>query len=336
MFFMRYNLLILWNYLKKGILKVFGTRVINKIVGMLSSIVITRLLAKSEYGMWSYIMNFCSYAYLIMGLGLVAGALQFGAENRGKPDECSFYKYCFCAGSVVNLFVILVFITATFTNLVTLNGAGLYIRLYLPSIVLTYLVDLIMIILRCRNSFDLYSKLLAANTVLVALGTCIGALFGIIGVIICNYITIVLSLILIIFSTRNIFSDIICALPLTLRQKKELWHYSLINGVSASLNSTLYMIDVSMVALLMKSTVNLAVYKVATLIPTALTFIPNSVIICIQPSIISNNHNLPWLRKNIGKTFAYFFVVNVLISVIVIIAAPLIISILSGDRKSVV
>ena len=76
----------IWTQLQKGILQVFSASVINKIVAMFSNMVLTRMLAQNEYGIWSYVLNFYSYAHLIMGLGLVAGALQFGAENRDTPE----------------------------------------------------------------------------------------------------------------------------------------------------------------------------------------------------------------------------------------------------------
>ena len=322
----------LWHQLRKGIIQVFSASVINKIVVMLSNMVITRMLTKDEYGIWSYVLNIYSYAHLAMGLGLAAGALQFGAENRDKPEENQYYRYCALTGVFVNLPIILLFLIGTFTGMLSISEAGSYIRIYLPIIIFEYLIDLFMTILRCRNQFSKYSRLLTLNTVLVAVCTCAGSLFGVGGVVAGKYIAAILSIVVIVCVTRSMFPAIIHSPQLSKPQKRGLWHYSIFNGVSSALNRLLYLIDVSMVAALIKSTSDLANYKVATLIPNSLTFIPSSVIICILPNVVANNKNLPWLKKNVKKTFLCLLAVNVFISLTVIILAPFIISFVSGKQ----
>ena len=80
-------------YGKSGLIDVFGANVINKVIAMLSNMVITRLLSKTDYGIWSYVLNIYSYLALISGLGLLSGAFQFGAENKGNEKEFQYYKY---------------------------------------------------------------------------------------------------------------------------------------------------------------------------------------------------------------------------------------------------
>ena len=322
----------IWTQLQKGILQVFSASVINKIVAMFSNMVLTRMLAQNEYGIWSYVLNFYSYAHLIMGLGLVAGALQFGAENRDTPEENRFYRYCAMTGLAVNFAVIVLFISVSFTGILSIRQAGVYVRVYLPIILLEYLLDLLMTILRCKNRFGIYSKLLTLNTVLVAVCTCLGAVWGVGGVIAGKYLAATISLLIIICAAHQILSSVLCAEKLNAAQKKELWHYSIFNGISSVLSRFLYLIDVSMIAVLLGSTTELAIYKVATLIPNALTFIPGSVIICILPDVVANNRNLPWLKRNIKKTFQCLLAVNLLLSLLIILFAPLIIRIVSGEQ----
>ena len=68
-------------------LQMLTANVLNKVVAMVSNMVITRVLTKPEYGIWSYVLNIYSYVGLLTGLGLLSGAFQFGAENRGKEEE---------------------------------------------------------------------------------------------------------------------------------------------------------------------------------------------------------------------------------------------------------
>ncbi|MEY8258471.1 oligosaccharide flippase family protein [Erysipelotrichaceae bacterium 66-17] len=100
------KLSLFWQQLKKGILHVFTASVINKIIMMLSTMILTRMLMQEQYGILSYAGNVYSYAALFSGFGMAVGAMQFGMENRGAPEENSFYLYCAKAGTLANLAII--------------------------------------------------------------------------------------------------------------------------------------------------------------------------------------------------------------------------------------
>ena len=55
--FIKQNLYIIWQQLKKGILQIFTANVVNKFVLMLSNMLVTRMLAQHEYGILSYAGN---------------------------------------------------------------------------------------------------------------------------------------------------------------------------------------------------------------------------------------------------------------------------------------
>lgn len=103
------NIKMIWQQLRKGILQVFTASVVNKFVVMLSNMILTRMLTQNEYGILSYVGNIYSYANLIMGFGLIAGAFQFGTENRGQLTENRFYRYCAVVGLFINILIIIVF-----------------------------------------------------------------------------------------------------------------------------------------------------------------------------------------------------------------------------------
>ena len=128
----------LYQQLRKGILQVFSASVVNKVVVMFSNMVLTRMLVQNEYGILSYAGNVYAYASLIMGFGLVAGALQFGTENRGQPAENKFYRYCASAGILVNLCIIVAFTIAFMLGDLPFPQARTYIYVYLPLLKFTY------------------------------------------------------------------------------------------------------------------------------------------------------------------------------------------------------
>ena len=321
-----------WQRLKKGILQVFTASVVNKAVSMLSNMVLTRILAQNAYGIFSYVLNVHSYANLIMGFGLAAGALQFGAENRNKPAQEQFYRYCAKAGMLANIGIVLVFVGFSFTGKMPFAQAGYYVRIYMPLILLEYLRTLFLVVLRSQNRFGVYSKLTTVHTVFTAVCTCGGAVWGVNGVIVGKYAAELLSLLIILYVMRGTLRAVLHAGRLNAVQKKALWHYSVFNGISSTLNQILYLIDISMIAAFIGSEETLAVYKVATLIPNALAFVPASVVVCIVPDVVAHSQNPRWLKTTMRKTFAGMFAVNFCISLVLIVFAPWIIRIVSGEQ----
>ena len=318
--------------LRRGILQVFTANVVNKIIVMISNMVITRVLTKPEYGVWSFVLNIYSYASLITGLGLATGAFQFGAENRGNDREFSFYKYCLSVGLIVNAIISLGFICSSFFINYSIEDSAPYIRAYVPVLLLEYTVEILLTILRCESRMKEYARVLNINTILIAGFTCLGAFCGVGGVVIGKYIAAVLSVSYLVYISRPEIKRVFSSNLISDQQKKELWHYSFFTGLSSTLNRVLYLLDVSMIASLMQSATDVANYKVATLIPNSLTFIPSSVIIVVLPNIIAHNRDFTWLRKNIKKTYLYLFVLNVIIGIILIAFAPFIIHILAGSQ----
>lgn len=315
-----------------GIARMFIANVLNNVIGMLSSMIITRLLTKQEYGIWSFTLNIYSYLSLISAFGLLSGAFQFGTENVDNEKKDRFFKYCLTRGVIINGVLSLGFIFFTIFINFSIQGATPYIRMYIPIIVLDYLLRLILTLLRCEDRIRDYALLLNVNTFLNAAGTCIGALAGVGGAIVGRYIAIIISLIQIAFKTKNNIRSIIFAGRLQKNNIKQLWHYSCFTGLSSALNSVVYLVDVTMVAELLGSAELVATYKVATMLPMALSIIPNSVIIAILPKIIKNRDDKDWLSRNIRKLYLYLGALNLSICLFVIIFAPLIITILSGKQ----
>ena len=322
----------IWNQLRKGLLQMLSANVLNKAVMMLSNMVITRLMTKAEYGLWSYVLNIYSYLSLISGLGLLSGAFQFGTENRGEEAEYRYFKYCLKAGLVIDTFLVVVFSALTIWMDFTIDGAGNYIRLYLPVLLLEYLLNLLLSVLRCENRIQEYAKVLNINTVFTALFTCIGAAGGVGGILVGKYTAFIASVLHIVTKIKPEISRIVKAGELCKAELKPLWHYSLFTGASSAMNCLLYLLDVSMIAYLIQDPIEIATYKVATLIPTAITFIPSSVIVCILPNIIDNRNNQFNLKRIVKKTFLGLGAFNAVLVSGLIIFAPLIITILSGKQ----
>ena len=325
----------LWNKFRDGMFQIVGANLINKIVAVLSNMIITRVLSTSDYGIWSYVLNQYSYFSIVSGLGLLSGAFQFGAEKKGKNKEFAYYKYCLEIGLYINLGLVGLGIIRAYIFTPALPGTEVYLLAYIPVLILEYILNILTTILRCENRIKEYAKVLNINTFLIGIGTCAGAFLGIEGVVLGKYLAFIISLIiLVLMMRREIVLVKTNSETLIKKELKELWHFSIMSCISSAMNSLLYLIDVSMVASLMKSAEQTAIYKVATFAPNALSFIPVSVVVYILPNVILHNKDNQWLRKHVKKYFTYMGLTNVAITVVVIALAPIIILILSGDKYS--
>ena len=318
--------------LKNGILQVMGSNVINKIIAMLSNMVITRLMTRTDYGVWSYTCNIYSYLTLVSGLGLISGALQFGAENKGKEEEFQYYKFCIEAGVIIDTILIGCFLIVTSSISFRIKASVPYIRVISFVLILEYLMNVLLNVLRCENRIKEYAKALNINTIIGAILTCIGALLGIKGLVVARYLSVIAALVYIGIIIRPELKKIINTTRIAFNKTTSLWRFSLTTGASSAMNCVLYLLDVSMIASLIGDAETVAIYRIATLIPNALTFIPSSVVTAILPQIIYNKDNREWLKTNIKKAYIGLGLLNFVIVVILILLAHWVILFINGEK----
>lgn len=329
---MKQKIIALYYKLKDGVLRTLTANVINKVISLVSSMVITRLMTPAEYGIWSYALNLYSYLSLITGFGLISGSLQFGSENEGKGRAYNFFRYCVEKGSLINLGIVLIAEVAVIVQNLPIEGAKPFVIAIFPLLLLEFIVMMEQSILRAQNRIGDYANILNINSAFIAAGTCGGAIFGVTGVVAGRYLASILS---IIYGGKVLWSDsskIRNAGELYDDEKKQLWRFSLFTGASSAMNCLVYILDVTIIAELIKSAEDVGVYKVGTLIPNALQFIPSSVVVAILPNIIYHRHNLAWVKKNVRNSFLGLISLNVVISGSIIALSPVIIRIVSGEK----
>lgn len=329
---MKQNILKIIEKVKSGVMRVLSANMINKVISMLSTMVITRLLTPDEYGIWSYALNIYSYLLLASGFGLISGALQFATEYRGRGKAYSYYKYCVQKGLLINLGLITVVGAVIFIMELPIVGAKPYVISIFPILLLEFIFSIGLIVLRAQNRIKEFARVLNVNAVAIAIGTCCGAFSGTSGVVIARYIAIVVS---ILFEGSLLFGDIKVARTaerLRPTETKQLWHYSLFTGVSSAMNCLVYYIDITLIAALVKNPVDVSMYRVGTLIPNTLQFIPTSVITAILPAIIYHQKDLQWIKSKMKNLYIGLTAANMVICVGVYAAAPLVIKVLSGEQ----
>lgn len=319
--------------LQKGLFHIMGTNILNYFILFFTNILIVRILDKNNYGVFSYAYNQYSLFLLFSGMGLISGILQFGSEQRPEEEKASYYRFGLAVGLIFDLLISgLLFAYGKFMR-ISIPESAPYIRELMMLPLFDYLFNFIAILLRIYKRNQAYARLMNINTVLYFLFACFGAYFhGISGTILGRYFAFFLSIIAGVYFCRFDFHNMKLADRLHAKQKKAIIKYSIICCLSNSISSMLYLIDIALIGVYIKSASVVAVYKVATIIPNAMLFIPTSVMIFIYPYFAEQNQNFMWIRQKLSMLMRILLIVNALISLFLIAFAPLIIKILWGHE----
>ena len=288
----------------RGFFHIFGANVVNKIVTFATNIAIVWFLSKDSYGIFSYANNIYSFASLVTGFGLLSGMFQLCTEKRPEEEKSAVFRYVLTRGLFVDFWLAIVI---------------LFVGLFVP--------------LPIAEAGRCLALLQTANTVLYFSAGCIGAfLSGIAGVVIGRYVAYILSLALASVYLKASKLSLRRAQPLDFLLKKNLWGYSVPTQISAGINQMTFLLDVFLVGVFVGSSLDVASYKVATMLPEGMLFIPTSLIIFVLPYFVEHNHDRDWFREKSRIFIGAGMVLYALLSVLLVVFAPLVIKVLWGSE----
>ncbi|WP_315523547.1 oligosaccharide flippase family protein [Fusobacterium massiliense] len=318
---------------KTGFFHIFSSNILNKIMVFAGGIFLVRFLNKQDFGLYSYSQNLLEIFLLINGFGITEGLLQYGSKTRKRIKKEEYVKYSLKIGLLSNIFIFLILILfLIFGKLKIYEAKKILLMMSLLPIFNTFF-SIIQIKLRIELKNREMAKISNVNTFLNILGMLIGAYFyGLYGLIIGKYVGIILS---IFYSFRYIKYTFIRwkkIEALSQEKKKDIQKFSFIALINNSISQILYIIDIFLIGYLIADKLILASYKIATLIPIALNFIPISVMIYIYPYFAQNSNDTKWIRENYTNLLKYSFFINIFISTILVIFSKNIIRLVFGEN----
>lgn len=315
----------------RGLFSVFGANIISKLLLFGSNIIIVNILTKTSYGMFSIANNIFSLFILFSSFGLESGVFQFTAEKRLQEDKDDIYSYGFWTGFLINFFLsFLMFLYGTFGK-ESIDGSGIYIQYSALLPVAYYLFQYTTIILRTKKDVTKYAISLGANSALYAGLSILGAIFfGVSGLILGRYFSFLFAGLLALYYLRNELSYFIKRKSLESQLKKDIWFFSIKSNLVSIINQIVFVLDVFLITKIIQDANAVATYKVASIIPTNLLFIPSSIAVFIIPYFAENIGNKNWLKKAIKKIYFYVSILNLILCLSIILTAPFIVNILWG------
>lgn len=318
--------------LNTGFFSVFGGEVINKIIAFMSSLVLVRLLTKAEYGNFSYAWNIYNFIILLNGLGIVSGSLQLCSEY--SHDAIIQTKVCRYGTKIALIWNVVLSITllviGLFVPLAIPNAKYLLVLLcLLPSV--QFLYQQSTALLRAQKRNNEFARTNVLNTAILFALSVVGSLiFREKGLVFAYYSAYLISLfVLDRFSKLRVWGAV---KEFPRKLSRDLMKISVISMCNNGLSQLLYLVDVFVIGLVMADELAVAGYKVATLIPTALSFIPIAVILYVYPYFAEHREDRSWCRKQYGKLLGIMAVANFFISAVLFLCAPLIITFFFGAQ----
>ncbi|CEO30658.1 oligosaccharide flippase family protein [Paraclostridium sordellii] len=318
-----------------GFFHIFGSSVLNKIIAFMSSAILVRVLTKDEYGTFTYAWNIFSFILLLNGFGINFGVLQTCSENSEDSNlNYQILKWGKKYGIIID--IILAFIILLIALLIPLPIKNSNYILGLLSImpILILLFEMQSSYLRANKYTIEFSKISMLNTFYVFVFSIIGAyLFEETGLVFGRYLAYFIT---IIYGVKLINKDIDSNVEFDVdcKIKKEMQKISFISMINSGLSQVLYLLDVFIIGLVVPDQSIIASYKVGTMIPSALSFIPMSLVTYIYPYFAHHHNDRKWCLKKYKSITCWFGLFNLIFSIVLLIFAPMIIRVLFGIQYS--
>lgn len=308
----------------------FGSSVINRVLSLFSAIVLIRLIPKSEYGIYANANNILGLFCISEGLGLSSAMLQYGCTWNGEKKR-RLWSFCFYTSALFNLILAIAIIFVGLTVNFSIPGTGKYLVAMALLPFVRFISEMQRIYMRTefRNK-DFAKANTFSTTVIVALSILLSFMFLVYGIIAAHYLAGLLTIVFICYYLKVRFPSPTFRLPKP--EIKEIVKFSLTAALCNSSAIIAMLMDTFLLGIIVAQSSVTASYKVATMIPTALAFIPTCVMTYIYPYFAKNAEDGQWCMRTLKKVILGFGAFNILLCAILIIGRRFWIVILFGDQ----
>lgn len=319
--------------LRTGFFHIFGASVLNKVIAFLSTLVLVRVISKVDYGVYTYASNIYNMIEIMAGFGAASGAMQICAENIGdKLKFSAAYQYAMRFGSVFDLGLSVVCLLIGLFVPLEIPGANFLICLLSLLPVLSLWQSMQTVYLRAKQANAAFATLSLISTIITTVFTVSGAYLGAAaGMVYARYLAVIICLL---FAYYHLHAPLLQFSPpqLSRPEKRDILRISGISMLNNGLSALLYLADVFVVGLIMSSEIQVAAYKVATQIPTALVFIPGAIVTYIYPYFAQHRLDKKWCLRRFSQLMLGLGSLNLAIGAPLIIFAPFWISLIFGAQ----
>lgn len=298
------------------------------------SIIYVRLLGKTEFGLYTFAFGIVSLFLLVNGFGAASGVLQYVSRAKSDDEKLAYLHFAFKSGVIFNFFIgVLIIGYALIMPLPIANARPILLGMALFPVGRLY-IDIFQAYLRATQQNKLQAHFLIVNNCVLLTANVLGVVvFKLYGLVYFTYVGYVLMFIIsaIKFKLPVMFAKQKKPVPIS---RRSFISYSFFSTMSNAFSGLLFVLDTIIISYVVKNPQLLATYRVATIIPFAINFIPNIVINYYYPEFAKNAHSVTKIRQLARFVSRRMFIFSASVSLILIICAKPLITFIFGHNYS--
>lgn len=286
---------------------VFLSLLVAKLCGFAGSLFIIKILAESEFGTMSIVASIFAIFAPFSGFGSHQALLRYGSVTDGMPEKQALSEYLMKKGFYYQLLLSLLFLFVSLYYIGKYEDVFVIFIFFAIRLVGFYFLNQIQSELRVAGNNRAFAQMSnVVNIAGVVLLLLLSWLFGIKGYLIA--ITVAPFLAVFWYKRQNFEKHT----DFFYFNKKELWDYGLQASGTALLSDALFSVDVLLLGFLMNENA-VAVYKVAILIPSNITFLALAFMQSDFPVLAKSYRNRHFLTGYMANYYKIFVPVAFLI-----------------------
>lgn len=301
---------------------------LTKFVALFGSVVVVRLLTKTDYGKLSYIENIYSYAYIFAGIGLSFSALRHIVLAEKIEEKKAIFDYILKHSVIRNslIYGIVLIVNIFFPYPKGYEDA----RLWIPILsILVIFQDMVRDVLNTIRAF-FANKLYALLSIIVTTGLIIGRIIGakyagmggvLISRILINGIFAFCGVLLV----RHVFFGKVNSEPLNNKLTADMNKYSLQNMINDGIWALFLLNDTMIISMFITDPAILADYKVASVFPANVSIFATAIGTFVSPYFTQHENDIEWINNNHKKvTLITMAIIGLVVLGLAVLAKPLI------------
>ena len=287
---------------------VFSAFIIEKLVMLINTIFIVKMISQEEFGRVTLIASVLAFFVPLSGFGTFSMLLKFGSEQKSEEDKLQLSQEIFRKGLRNQFILALGFILISSIYTLKFEHLTWIIAMYAVRLIGVFLQAHLTITHRINGKNEKFATINIIVNIVGLIGTFILTyFFGVIGYVISLAIAPFISLF---FYNKSIVEKSIQTIQ-NLDWKK-MWRYGWMESIAYFSSELLFSIDIAMIALFMTDK-DISLYKVAIILPLNLIFIPSMLFQTDMPRIIQNSKNKAFLKQYILNYYRLFIPLSIVI-----------------------
>ena len=321
-----------------GLFNIFGADVINKILVFVSGMIVVRLIPQSTYGIYSYAYTILGIFLLFNGLGASSAVLQFASERAFSDRKESVELLGLCWGIAIDVILCLAMLVFPFFVELPVEGSGYLLRFWCLYPIFQLLFDIQLVSLRAALQNKRYSYSTNINNVFTLAFSVLGAVAGgALGLILGRTIAAILTVIVVALAFRVptcLFSKNNIQVRLNGDERKSFIAIAITTAVNSAMNQLTLYLGTTLLGILLPDAVSVAIFQTTLAIPTALNFIPSTLVLFIYPYFARHKDEPSWVIRRYAQVICANAVLSAFIALVVSLFATPVITLLYGESYS--